>query len=158
MLNPIHRSLGISVFYISPHGIIAVIEHFHTIQFTEALPHGKDRSMVEQIRDRMVTSDLMLSNADAYGYRAENNDAIELYYYRLALLNTLSKAAQVSRADLRRSLALAVRNHVRENVRPVGTNERFFELPIRSRLQIRVALACPSIYAGAMALSSKMRS
>lgn len=141
-------------------GVLSQLEDAPTYYYRQhgsSTDHRVD-NLVEQIRDRMVTSDLMLSNADTYGYRAENNDAIELYYYRLALLNTLSKVAQVSRADLRRNLARAVRNHVRENVRPVGTNGRFFELPIRLRLQIRMALACPSIYAGAMALSSKMRS
>lgn len=114
-------------------------------------------NLANQIKDRLETSDLMLSDAERHGYRAENNDAIELYYYRLALLNTLSKAARVPRVDLRNRIALEVRNHVCEKVRPVSQNQLFSELPVRVRMQMRIALLSPLAYVAAASFRLKMR-
>lgn len=124
------------------------IPQYYYRQHGSSTDHRVD-NLAEQIEDRLITSDLILSDAKLHGYLANNIDALELYYYRLALLNTLSKVSQIPCARSRKTAALKVRDHVRQNVRLPRLNSRFLQLPVRERLQIDVALLAPVAYVGA---------
>lgn len=125
------------------------VPRYHYRQHGSSTDHRVD-NLAEQIKDRLCTSDLMLSDAESNGYLADNIDALELYYYRLALLNTLSKVSQIACASSRKLAAMKVRDHVKENVRPPRMNLRFSQLPTREKLQINMALLAPIAYVGAL--------
>lgn len=127
---------------------------YHYRQHGSSTDHRTD-NLAEQIKDRLFTSDLMLSDAKANGYLINNIDALELYYYRLALLNTLSKVSQIPQARSRRVAALGVRDHVRQNVRTFRMNSQFSQLPVREKLQISVALFAPISYTEVALLLAK---
>lgn len=107
------------------------------------------------VENRIETSAALLGYAREHAAIYErHSDAIELYFVRLNLLNTLGKIWAVrssARFDCR-----AIAHQTKMEIKPVSGNEAFRKLPFRKKAQIRIALNAPRAYLSLLSLASSM--
>ena len=100
-----------------------------------------------QIRDRIATSDFMLDDARACGYYEEYSGAIDLYYFKLCYVNTITKYALLddwAAADVP-SIA-ELKRHVAERIGPLANGSEYRRLPGKSRLKLAVIWKLPKLF------------
>lgn len=105
------------------------------------------------VENRLETSSLILEHAKEQTDMFErHSDAIELYFVRLNLLNTLGKIWSVgssSQFDCR-----VISSQTRREIKPLLENKVFLKLPFSKRAQVVIALYSPKVYMALLSLSS----
>lgn len=109
-----------------------------------------------QLNDRIITSDYLIDDAKACGYYKLDPYAIEFYYIKLALINSLSKLSLLPRSTKVEKKAEEIRDHVLQRLNTSCLLSTLAVGGLKPFLQFSFALLLPSIYVkAASTLNSK---
>lgn len=134
------------------------VPRYYYRQHGDSTDHRVD-NLGRQIADRITTSNFMIEDAKQNGYYKTNKDAIDCYYIKVCLLNSLSKiaASNITDRSMVRKLAHSVRDNVRRIVCPLRDNEVYSQLAllVRSRMRLAMALPCAYVILARLALRAR---
>lgn len=100
---------------------------------------------VKALTDRITTADMIINYAKADGYYSLFKDALDYYYLKVAVVNTLYTISKGSiKISKKRSQRLI--NHVENQIPTILENKYYKSLPIYQRITTFLALKSPRLY------------
>lgn len=96
------------------------------------------------IKDRIVTSDMLLTDAEQCGITGKHGDAVRLYYLHMALLASLAKFSEAGRYPS--SWLRQMMRHVRTQSGPIICNSALKSRPHAEAFKYLFAYYCPALF------------
>ena len=112
-------------------------------QSSTSTDHRRD-NLEETVAYRISTSQMLIDDAKSSGYYEAYRDEIDLYFIRLAALNTLGKAKRFG--DISKSTARFIADVTKKSIHPLNRNGSFSNLSMTKRAQVILCLYFPDLY------------